>query len=152
MEITKTLTMLVGGAIVAYIMRRLLFSYVHHCALVNFGFASIYNQFVRLSRCGMAKNKIVYISDPRALQEILVKEHATVFTHAPGHLEVNNLIFGPGLFGTSGKAESCNARCGFNPPNYLNKVFKSGSIGSKSSVYDLSYQFYGATFNFHFFA
>jgi hypothetical protein len=48
----------------------------------------------------------VFISDPRVLQEILVKEHGTIFTHPPGHLEYVELKRFPVLVGLIREPES----------------------------------------------
>ncbi|CAE6446063.1 unnamed protein product [Rhizoctonia solani] len=98
-DMSNIFTSLAGCLIVAYVISIL--PHWRH-TFTSLRFAWVYNQIFGLSRPGIVKKETVYISDPRALQEILVKEQGTVFMHTPGHLEVNNLIFGPGLLGISG--------------------------------------------------
>ncbi|ELU37465.1 cytochrome P450 domain-containing protein [Rhizoctonia solani AG-1 IA] len=62
--------------------------------------------YIRNGRPNICENKFVCVSDPRALQEILVKEHDAVFTHAPGHLECVRLESFPFLAGLTHEAES----------------------------------------------
>ncbi|CAE6416304.1 unnamed protein product [Rhizoctonia solani] len=122
-DMPSIFTSLVGSLVVAYTIS-LLLHWRHTCTSLRFDW--VYNQLFRLSRLGRAKRETVYISDPRALQEILVKEHGTVFMHVPGHLEVNNLIFGPGLLGTSGDTHKLQRKA-------LNPVFTTLHTKSKTS-------------------
>ncbi|KAG9117684.1 cytochrome P450-dit2 [Ceratobasidium sp. 392] len=51
---------------------------------------------------GMFGSDQLYISDPRALHEILVKEHESVFRHIQFHYDFNKLSFGPGILAVTG--------------------------------------------------
>ncbi|KAG8703415.1 cytochrome P450-dit2 [Ceratobasidium sp. 394] len=51
---------------------------------------------------GMFGSDQLYISDPRALHEILVKEHESVFLHPQFIYNFNNVAFGPGIVSVAG--------------------------------------------------
>ncbi|KAH7323365.1 cytochrome P450 [Rhizoctonia solani] len=115
---------LIGGLVAAYVIVYLWrFCWRHSNAI----FTRVYRQLSRLAVLRTAET--VSISDPRALQEILVKEHGTVFTHSPGHLEINNLIFGPGLLGISGATHKLQRKA-------LNPVFTTFHTKSSASKMD----------------
>ncbi|CAE6443770.1 unnamed protein product [Rhizoctonia solani] len=122
--ILKVLAWSIGSLIVGYALKCLLSPSRRRFIYKKFAPIWTHNCFPRLS--APRKSKVVFISDPRALQEILVKENGTVFTHAPGHLEVNNLIFGPGLFGISGATHKLQRSA-------LNPVFTTFHTKSKTS-------------------
>lgn len=53
---------------------------------------------------GLMGRESLYISDPRALHEILVKEHENAFRHPQFFYNVNDVLFGPGLLTAHGDA------------------------------------------------
>ncbi|QRV93491.1 cytochrome P450 family protein [Ceratobasidium sp. AG-Ba] len=60
----------------------------------------------------------LYISDPRAMQEILVKEHDKVFQHPQVHYEIMTAMFGPGLLASRGTVHKAQRKM-------LNPVFSA---------------------------
>ncbi|KAG9096906.1 cytochrome P450-dit2 [Ceratobasidium sp. UAMH 11750] len=59
---------------------------------------------------GMFGSDQLYISDPRALHEILVKEHESVFLHPQFIYDFNNVAFGPGIVSVAGAAHKAQRK------------------------------------------
>ncbi|CAE6451389.1 unnamed protein product [Rhizoctonia solani] len=51
---------------------------------------------------GTFRSEELFVSDPRFMHEVLVKEADTVFRHMQYFYDLNNATFGPGLISTSG--------------------------------------------------
>ncbi|GJE84316.1 cytochrome P450 [Phanerochaete sordida] len=69
-------------------------SYFHHVITQRHGPVFTFHTLLR--------GRGLYISDPKALHHILVKD-ATTFEESPWFLDMNRLSFGPGLFATIGE-------------------------------------------------
>lgn len=72
----------------------------------------------------------LYISDPRALQEILVKENDTAFQRTRAFLDFSNLAFGPGLLATAGAVHKTQRKM-------MNPVFTSTHMRALVPTFEL---------------
>ncbi|KAF8594566.1 cytochrome P450 [Ceratobasidium sp. AG-I] len=74
----------------------------------------------------------LYISDPRVVHEILVKEHETAFRHPQffyEHFSIMNLSFGPGLLATSGEVHKVQRKM-------LNPVFTAKHMKALTAKFE----------------
>lgn len=78
---------------------------------------------------GVLQEEVLRVSDPRALQEILVKEHEAVFNHSKAHYAANDVIFGPGLLSSYGTVHKMQRRI-------LNPVFTSLHTKAMASKFE----------------
>ncbi|KAF8597976.1 cytochrome P450 [Ceratobasidium sp. AG-I] len=118
----KSLGILLGAVIIKAVITRLLISYHYrniagppssHFLYGNLKdiyspqglrfHDSLQDNYGSVSKVGgLFGSERLYISDPRALHEILVKENDTAFRHPQFNYDYVNLSFGPGLLGTTG--------------------------------------------------